>query len=169
MGNATGVIYGRVKSSDGSPIAGVDIDLNWIQRAEGGALKVGGDDNLKTYVPRCPTAKSGEYIIPFFWESAQVPGNIASALAIRWESGGSYTPINKHGQLGVGVDVRKLIGVVAPPIPSGGPSAAGMFLDFWIAADQELKGMSIIKRFLGSFDVMTAELQGCFSNIDFVF
>lgn len=169
MGNCTGVIYGRVKSSNGSPIAGVEVDLNWIQRAEGGALKVGGDDKLLTYTPRCPTTKAGEYTIPFFWESAQVPGNLASALAMRWYSDNSYTPINKHGQLGVGVDLRKLIGVVAPPIPSGGPSAASMFLDFYITATPELKGMSILKRFIGSFDLITTELQGCFSRIDFVF
>ena len=168
MGNSTGVIYGRVKSSDGSPISDVEVDLNWVQR-EGGVLRVGGDDNLTTFVPRCPTTKAGEYIIPFFWESAQVPGNMASALAMRWYSDKSYIPMNKHGLLGVGVDLRKLIGVVAPPIPSGGSSAAGMFLDFYLTATPELKGMSILKRFIGSFDLITTELQGCFCKIDFVF
>src|SRR5437764_14917450 len=98
MGNCTGVIYGRVTNSDGSPLAGVDIDLNWVQRAEGGSLKVGGNDDLNTYVPRCPTTKAGEYIIPFYWDSTQVPGSVASALAMRWGSDGDYTPMNKHGQ-----------------------------------------------------------------------
>jgi hypothetical protein len=169
MSNCTGVIYGRVTSSGGSPISGVDIDLNWVERAEGGALTVGGNDNLSAYVPRCTTTKAGEYIIPFFWESTQVPGNIASALAMRWYSNDAYTPKNKHGQLGVGVDLRKLLGVVAPPIPSGVASAASMFLRFYMAATPELKGMGILTRFVGSFALITAELQGCYSNIDFDF
>jgi len=88
---------------------------------------------------------------------------------MRWFSDNNYTPINKHGQLGIGVDLRKLIGVAAPPIPASGPSAASMFLKFYIAATPELKGMSILTRFIGSTKLITAELQGCFSNIDFVF
>ena len=169
MGNCTGVIYGKVTDSDRSPLAGVEITLNWVQKADGGALKVGGDDKLQTFVPRCPTTKAGEYIIPFFWESAQTPGSTASALAMRWFSDNNYTPINKHGQLGIGVDLGGLLRVAAPPIPASGPSAASMFLKFYIAATPELKGMSILTRFIGSTKFITAELQGCFSNIDFVF
>jgi len=66
MGNCTGVIYGKVTDSDRTPLAGVEIKLNWVQKADGGALKVGGDDKLQTFVPCCPTTKAGEYIIPFF-------------------------------------------------------------------------------------------------------
>jgi hypothetical protein len=87
---------------------------------------------------------------------------------MHWHSKTDYTAMNKHGQLSTGVDVRKLIGVVAPPIPSGGPSAAGTFLDFYMAATPELKGLDILKRFVGSFQLITAELQGCYSNINFV-
>ncbi len=168
MSNCTGVIYGLVTSPDGTPLSGVDVTLNWVQRAEGEPLTVGGDDDLKTYVPRCTTTESGKYIIPFFWASTQVPGSVASALAMLWYSDNTYKSLNKHGKLDVGIDLRKLIGVVAPPIPSGGPSAASMFLKFYIAAKPEFKGMGILTRFIGSFKMVTAELQGCYSNIDFV-
>lgn len=168
MGNCTGIIYGRVTNSSGSPIAGVEIDINWVQRAEGGALKIGGNENLNTFTPKCPTTKKGEYVIPFFWESAQVPGSIASALAMHWYNRHQYNALNRHGQLETGVDVRKLIGVVASPLPSDGPSAANSFVDFYISASEELKGMGILKRFVGSFQLLSKELQGCYCKINFV-
>jgi len=169
MSNCTGVIYGKVKDSGGSPLSGVEVSLNWIQRAEGGALTVGGDDDLKTFVPNCTTTGKGNYIIPFFWASTQVPGNIASALAMRWYGNNNYTPSNKHGVLGMGVDLRKLIAAAAPAAPSGGTDAANMFLTFFLAAKSDLKGMDIASRFVNSFALLSSELQGCYCNIDFVF
>jgi hypothetical protein len=170
MGNCTGIIYGLVTSStDGSPISNVYVSLNWVQRAEGGPLKVGGNDDLTKWVPDSETTKAGEYVIPFYWAPEQVPGDVASALAMWYYAGNLNDRIsmNKHGQVGVGLDVKKLIGVVAPPIPASGSSAASMFLKFYIAATPELKGMSILTRFVGTVKLISAELQGCYSRIDF--
>lgn len=125
MGNCTGVIYGRVTNpDDGSPISGVRVDLNWVQNAEGGALKIGGNAELTAWVPSGATTSAGEYIIPFFWASEQVPGEWVSAFAIRFYADNSYTSMNRHGHLAVGEDVLKLIAIVAPPIP-GSLSSAG--------------------------------------------
>jgi hypothetical protein len=168
VSNNTGVIYGVVTSaSDGSPLSGVDVSLNWVQRAEGNPLQVGGNDDLTTWVPTCTTTKNGAYVIPFFWASEQVPGDVASALAMRWFDDNSHTSQNKHGQLFVGVDVRRLFGLVAPPIPSSGGSAGSMFLKFFLAFKDDLKGMGILTRFIGSLKLSAIELQGCYSRIDF--
>jgi hypothetical protein len=133
MGNCTGIIYGLVTSSnDGSPIPKVYVSLNWVQRAEGGPLKVGGNDDLTKWVPDTETTKSGEYVIPFYWASEQVPGDVASALAMWYYAGNLNDRIamNKHGQVGVGVDVKKLIGVVAPPIPPAAVARQACFSSF---------------------------------------
>jgi hypothetical protein len=168
MSNCTGVLYGVVADpDDGSPISGVWVDLNWVQRAEGGPLNVGEDDGLMKSTPRCLTSSSGQYIIPFFWASEQVPGSLASAHAMRFYDDNSYTSMNMHGTLQVGLDVRRLIGVALPPIPASSSSAASLFLKFWTSADKELKGMGIITRFIGSMKLSAVELQGCFSRIDF--
>jgi hypothetical protein len=169
MSNCTGVIYGKVQDSGGSPISGVDVSLNFLQRADGGELRVGGDDLLTTFVPRATTTKAGEYIIPLFWESTQVPGSIASALAMRWGNNMSYSSQNQHGLLEVGLDLRKLLGFIFPPIPSTVPGAANMFLRFYIAASKELQGLNILRRFTGSIGLLSTELQGCYSRIDFRF
>jgi len=67
MGNCTGIIFGHVTSSvDGSPIAGVRVSLNWIQKEGGAALKVGGNEDLNQFVPACNTTEAGEYVILFF-------------------------------------------------------------------------------------------------------
>jgi len=168
MANCTGIIYGVVTCPPGDkPIPDVDVSLNWVQRAEGGPLKIGGNDDLTSFPPTCTTTKAGEYVIPFYWASQQVPGNIASALAMRWYSNGKYSCMNQQGQLGIGLDVKKLIGVVTPPIPASGGSAASMFLKFFLAATDDLKGMSILTRFVQSTKFISTELQGCYANIDF--
>jgi hypothetical protein len=138
-----------------------------VQEAQGGELKVGGDDGLTTFVPRVKTTGSGNYLIPFFWASERVPGDIASALAMRWFPDNSYQSSNMHGQVLVTLDVRRLFGVVAPPLPSSGASGAGLFLKFWQAADSDLKGMSIVTRFIGSMKLSAVELQGIVIPIDF--
>jgi hypothetical protein len=169
MSNCTGVVYGVVTYSDGSPVSGATVDINWIQEAQGGPLRIGGDDNMTTFTPQVETTRAGEYVIPFFWASTQVPGAIASALAIRWDPRGNWSvasSANIHGQLGVGVDLRKLFGIVAPPLPSNVPGAAGTFLTFYMAASDDLKGLGLLRRF-GSTAFISAELQGCFSRIDF--
>lgn len=169
MSNCTGVVYGVVNRADGSPISGATVDINWVQEAQGGPLRIGGDDNLQRYTPQVQTTKAGEYIIPFFWASTQVPGAIASALAIRWDPRNDKnvaSSANMHGQLGVGLDLRKLFGTMAPPLPANVPDAAGTFLTFYLAASEDLKGLDILKRF-GSTAFISAELQGCFSRIDF--
>lgn len=168
MSNCTGIIYGLVtNAADGSPISGATVDLNWVQEAQGGPLRIGGNDALTTPVPLTTTTSAGEYIIPFFWASEQVPGSAASAHVMRFYADNSYTSMNLHGLLGVGVDVKKLIGIAAPPIPASGSSAASMFLTFFLAATPELKGMGILKRFVQSTKFISAELQGCYSRIDF--
>jgi hypothetical protein len=169
MSNCTGIVYGVVTYADGSPISGATVDINWIQEAQGGPLRIGGDDNLQTFTPQVTTTNAGEYLIPFFWASTQVPGAIASVLAIRWNPGNSYSvanSANRHGQLEIGLDLRKLFGVLAPPLPSNIPGAAGTFLTFYLAASDDLKGLGMLRRF-GSTAFISAELQGCFSRIDF--
>jgi hypothetical protein len=169
VSNCTGVVYGVVRYSDGSPIPGATVDINWIQESQGGPLRIGGDDNLTIYTPQVTTTKAGEYVIPFFWASTQVPGAIASALALRWDPRNPQnvaSSANLHGQLGVGVDLRKLFGVIAPPLPANVPGAAGIFLKFYLAASDDLKGLGVLRRF-GSTAFISAELQGCFSRVDF--
>jgi len=75
--------------------------------------------------------------------------------------------MNLHGQLGVGLDVRRLIGLVTPPIPGGVSSAGNMVVKFWTAATPELKGLGMITRFIGSLKLSAIENQGCYSKIDF--
>jgi len=169
MSNCTGVVYGVANYSDGSPISGATVDINWIQEGQGGPLKIGGDDKLQTYAPQVDTTRAGEYVIPFFWASTQAPGAIASALAVRWDQMNDKNiarSANIHGQLDVGLDLRKLFGIAAPPIPSNVPGAAGIFLKFYLAASDDLKGLGLLRRF-GSTAFISAELQGCFSRIDF--
>jgi hypothetical protein len=169
MSNCTGLVYGYVTYSDKSPISGVSLDINWVQEAGTGPLRIGGDDNLQTYTPKVTTTRSGEYIIPYFWASTQVPGAIASVLAIRWEPGNGVAVAssqNQHGNLELSLDLRKLFGVVAPPLPSNVPGAAGTFLTFYTASSEELKGVGILRRF-GSTALISAELQGLYTRLDF--
>lgn len=169
MSNCTGIVYGYVRYSDGSPISGVTVDINWVQESNTGPLRIGGDDNLQTYTPQVSTTKSGEYVIPYFWASTQVPGAIASVLAIRWQPGDGVavaSSANRHGNLEISLDLRKLFGVIAPPLPSNVPGAAGTFLTFYIAASEELKGVGILRRF-GSTAFISAELQGLYTRLDF--
>ena len=169
MGNNSGLIYGKVKDSNGAPMKGVEVSLNWAQRAEGNALTVGGNSDLNVFVPKCTTTKAGEYVIPFFWDSTQVVGSIASALAMNWLDGSDYRAQNMHGQLYATIDVRKLLGNVAPSIPSDTASAGNMLLTFMMAATTELTGMGMLVRFINSSSLISAEQQGCLSRIDFSF
>jgi hypothetical protein len=169
MSNCTGIVYGTVlKSSDRSPIAGVDVSINWVQEAQGGPLRIGGDDSLTTYTPHGTSTKSGKYIVPFFWASEQVPGDTASALAMNWSSDKTtYQALNAHGRVYVTLDVRRLFGIAAPSFPSSGAGGLGLFLKFWQAANEELKGTSILTRFIGSMKFTSAELQGVVIPMDF--
>ncbi|MFM0277692.1 hypothetical protein P0D75_06680 [Paraburkholderia sediminicola] len=168
MSNNTGIVYGLVTSQDdGSPLPGVAVDLNWVQDAQGGPMSVGGNDGLTSWVPRVKTTSAGEYLIPFFWASEQVPGDIASALAVRFYDDNSYTSMNRHGPLTVSLDVRRLLGIVTPPLPTSGAAGFSMALKFWLAATPELKGMSMLTRFIGSLKLSAIENQGIVCRIDF--
>jgi hypothetical protein len=167
MSNGTGVVYGTI-TRDGSPVAGATMDIDWIQRTEGGqGLSIGGDDDLTTWVPRTESSSKGHYIIPFFWASEQVPGSQASAHAMIFFDGGSYLSYHQRGQLNMGLDLRRLMAKVTPPIPGGAASAASMFLTFWVAAKPTLKGTGILSRFTSSLALASAEQVGCYSRIDF--
>jgi hypothetical protein len=169
MANCTGVVYGLVTGADdGKPISDVRVQLNWVQRAEGGPLKIGGNDALTTFVPYATTTSAGEYVIPFFWASELVPGTIASALAIRFYSDNSYTSMNKHGLVFMGVDVKKLLGAGGySPVPTSAGSGASMFLKFYLAATDDLKKMGTLKKIVDSTKLISAELQGVYCGVDF--
>lgn len=168
MSNCTGVVYGYVKYSDGSAISGATMDINWVQEAGTGPLRIGGDDKLQTYTPRVTTTRSGEYIIPYFWASTQVPGAIASVLGIHWAGSGAdiASSANLHGNLDLSLDLRKLFGIIAAPLPSNVPGAAGTFLTFYTAATPELKGIGMLRRFASTAFIST-ELQGLYTRLDF--
>lgn len=170
MANCTGLIYGLVTNpDDGSPISGVQVSINWVQEAQGGALQIGGDDTLSQWVPTVTTTSAGEYMVPFFWASERVPGDMASALAMRFYSDNSYTSMNRHGRLAVHGDVRRIISLMSPPspIPSDVSSAQSLLFTFWTAATPELKGMGILTRFFKSTSLISPTFQGCSSRIDF--
>jgi hypothetical protein len=60
MSSNTGVIYGVVTSStDGSPLSGVRVGHDWVQRADLGVLQIGGNDDLTLPVYSVDTAKGG--------------------------------------------------------------------------------------------------------------
>jgi len=146
MANCTGIVFGTVQRfGDQSPIAGVDVSINWVQEAQGGSLRIGGDDSLTTYVPRGKTTSSGNYIVPFFWASEQVPGDIASALAMNWFADNSYQSKNLHGRVYVTLDVRRLFGVAAPPFPSS-PRGASLGWSYrfreWLALQNKRRAQS---------------------------
>lgn len=153
MSNCTGVVYGVVRYSDGSPIPGATVDINWIQESQGGPLRIGGDDNLTIDTPQVTTNKSGRICGSRSLGSTQVPGAIASALALRWSPRNPQkvaTSANLHGQLGVDVDLRKLFGgpcSTAPSLPANVPGAAGIFLKFYLAASDDLKALGVLRRF----------------------
>ena len=168
VSNCTGVIYGVVtNANDQSPIAGATVSLSWINRADGSQLRVGGSDDLKAFVPRCDTTKAGEYLIPFYWASEEVPGDTAAVYVMRWYSDRTYTSMHKHAQVFVGLDVKKLMGVLVPPIPSSGSSAASLFLKFFLAATPDLKTIGGIAKFNTDTKLYTTEIQGCYCNADF--
>lgn len=169
MSNCTGVVYGVVSYGDGSPISDATVDINWIQETQGGPLRIGGDDNLQTYTPQITTTKAGEYLIPYFWAAEQVPGSIASVLALRWSPGNTYnvaSSANRHGQLELSLDLRKLFGNIASPLPANVPGAAGTFLTFYMAANDDLKGLGLLRRF-ASTAFLSTEQFGLYSRIDF--
>jgi hypothetical protein len=165
MSNCTGVIYGKITTA-GSPAAGFEVSLNWIQKADGGTLQVGGADDLSTYTPKATTTRGGQFVLPFFWSSVQVPGSLASILAIRFASDFSYQSKNYRDQVLIGVDLRKLMGVVTPPLPNSVPSAANRFLTFYMTV-KEMKEITPLRRFFGTAFI-SAELQGLYGefNVD---
>lgn len=168
MSSNTGIIYGKVKHRN-IPTPGFSVDLDWVQREDSATLTIGGNDDLNKPVPRCTTTMDGEYVIPFFWEPAQVPGNFATANAAYFFKDNSR--ISKHaiGNVGIGIDVRRLIGIPFPEYPPDKADATRIFIDFWIAASSTLKGLSIAKRFADSAKINSAECQGLFCRIDFQF
>jgi len=166
MSNCTGVVYGNVSYSDGSAIRGAQMDINWVQESNTGPLRIGGDDNLQTYTPKVDTTKSGEYVIPYFWASTQVPGSIASVLGIRWNGSNVASSANRHGNLELSLDLRKLFGLIAAPAPSNVPGAAGLFLTFYLAASDDLKGLGMLRRF-GTTALLSTEQFGLYTRLDF--
>lgn len=164
MSNCTGVIYGKV-TAGGKPAAGFEVSLNWILREGGGkTLTVGGTDDLTTYVPKVTTASGGEYIMPFFWSSVEVPGSLGSALAIRFAADFTYESKNHRDQVLLGVDLRKLIQVVTPPLPNSVPTAANRFLTFYLIV-KDMKEIAPLRRFFGT-SFITAELQGLYGEFN---
>jgi hypothetical protein len=85
VSNCTGVVYGVVRYSDGSPIPGATVDINWIQESQGGPLRIGGDDNLTIYTPQVTTTKAGEYVVPVLWG----PPKFQVRLRRHWRSVGA--------------------------------------------------------------------------------
>lgn len=167
MANCTGVAFGQVRRS-GVPVSDMVVDLSWIQKEGATALKIGGNDDLSTFVPTCTTSGSGKYMIPFFWASEEVPGPIALVRAVEFVPKKSATTNFGHAQAIVSLDVRQLLGVAFPQPPTNFSGAAGIFLKFWQAADQELKGTSILTRFIGGLKLSAVQLQGLYINFDFL-
>ncbi len=169
----TGIIYGNVTSAGGSPVSNVQMRLKLITREGAGPLEIAGNDSLSTYVPVCESTKAGEYVIPFYWGGDQVPTDMSEATvqAIRWhdKDHGSYNVINKHGLMGIGVDVLKLIAAVASPIPSNFSGAANQFLKFYLVATPELKGLGNFRKLIASAKYNSAEIRVAYCNVDFVF
>jgi len=165
MSNCTGMIFGNVTSASGGGAGNIDVSLSWIVRADGPALQIGGDDNLQTYVAHGTTDSAGDYMIPFYWASTQVPGNVASVLARQPTSDGDIA-VNQHGNPIVGLDLRKLIGMVAPPIPGSTTDGASLFLTFYLASS-DLQTLSPLTRLFPSSPIISAELQGLYCRVDF--
>jgi hypothetical protein len=167
MANCTGVAFGQVRRS-GAPLSDIVVDLTWIQKEGATTLKIGGNDDLNTFVPTCTTPASGKYIIPFFWASEEVPGPLALVRAVEFVPKKSAITTQGHAQAIVSLDVRQLLGVAFPPAPTSFSGATGIFLKFWQAADQELKGTSILTRFIGGLKLSAVQLQGLYINFDFL-
>jgi hypothetical protein len=74
--------------------------------------------------------------------------------------------MNQHGTLGVGLDVKRVMAMLGYS-PLSGSSGASAFASFYIKAKDGLKGMDILKRFMGSAGFRETELQGIYSRIDF--
>lgn len=168
MGNCTGLVWGTAKDSAGNLLSGVTVDINWMQAEGSQSLQIGGDVDLKTPTARATTTSSGNYVIPFFWQSYQVPGSLASAHAMQWLTDSTYKSINNHGQLVTTVDGMKLFGMICPSVPTNTKNISKFVVTIMMARDNDLKGVGILKRFLGNVDAITTELQGCYSNINFV-
>ena len=165
MGNNTGVIYGQVQNMGAS----ATVDLNWVQQDGSAAtLQVGGDSDLTTYTPRAAAASSGKYVLPFFWQSYQSPGAIASALAMNWAKDGTYTPLNMHGNVAIVIDIKKIFNGAAPDGMSTDPGdATRLFWTFWQLAAPELKAIDMVVRFLSSGGIFSTEQVAIACWIDF--
>jgi hypothetical protein len=158
MGNNNGLIYGFVTTTSGLPISNASVWVNWVQRAEGGLLKIGGDDDLKTIPKNCKTTPKGAYMIPFYWASEQRPGVIASAGASRAFSDGTDDYDNKQGPLREGPDWRKL-GATLNPLSD--------FSTFVQTVDKEDLGRMLGPMGWISTAYLTTEITCVYSRIDF--
>jgi len=168
-----GAIYGMTTSStDGTPIANVNITLNWVQTAEGAQLKVGGNVALTSYTPRVTSTQAGEYVLPFYWADEMVPGTLASALAMLYYSDGSYTPNNQHGSVVVCPNFGKQLNDILKKVKPDSTSfsgASGQLLKFVYSASPELKAASFLTGFAGDASNPSTSYQGLACRIDFTF
>jgi len=168
-----GAIYGLVKSStDGQPIANVDVTLNWVQTAEGSELKVGGNVALTSYTPRVTSTKAGEYILPFYWADEMVPGSLASALAILYYSDGSHAPSNQHGSVVVGPNWLKQLNDIihaVNPDTSTVEGATSKLLSWVEKSSPELKAVTPLAGFASDAMNPTTSYQALECRIDFTF
>lgn len=172
MGNCRGYIYGLVKSStDQSAIPGAQVAIDWVQQEGTTELKTCGDDNMTTYVPNATTTQAGEYVIGFYWSSVAFPGSLAQARAVLQYSDGSHGTDHEQGAVSVGLDEAKFLSAYVkdttkvPPTTVGG--AAGLFLQFFMAATPELKGLGLLKTFfVGRTGTDEMENRAIYCRID---
>ncbi len=148
MPNNTGLVFGRI-TKDGASVAKATVDINFIMCE--GAVRYGANDSLSSNITRTETNDDGRYILPFFWDSTN--GNViggtptrASMLGIEFVGNQRVASSNKRGRLFLTVDVRRLFGVVAAPIPTSVPELADVYKDFHAAYRSMLpKGGTFLK------------------------
>jgi hypothetical protein len=166
MPNNSAVIFGRVTDkANGRPVADCDISHNFVFCD--GAVSVGGDDDLKKFVPNVKTNQDGRFALPFFWSSTN--GNVlgsspvtASVLAIKFDDRGSYRSLNVRGRMFLTLDIRKLIGAGYPTLPGSAPELANIGKDFYASYRDILASQKAFPQIMP----FSTEVQGLIGNID---
>jgi len=169
MANNTAMIFGRVTNrSSGGGIGGAEVSLNFLfGEVALGQVRTGGDDSLKTYAGWAKTNSEGKYIMPFFWEAADIgkvtDGATASVLAMLFHSDGTNTSKNQRGRLVLTLDIKKLIAVGYPSLPASAPDAVNIAKDFYISYREMLpKGKTLYP----STPLLSTEVFGLLGKID---
>lgn len=168
MPNNTGLIFGDVRFSNGTPAAEAEVSLNWVLgNTDRTPVKTGGDDKLTSFVPKVKTGKGGKYAMPFFWEAAHIAkviesGATTSVLGIWFAKNNAHTAANQQGRLVLGLDLRKLFGAVAPPLPSSGSDWAVLARDFHAAYRELLPKNGVFPM----QPMFSTELHGLLGRID---